>query len=67
MLGDDPRVALKQIEDLERRSRACIVRVGILYEDNCPSLAEYVFHLAMALQAIANGRRRFHGFPITVR
>ena len=67
MQGDNPVIALQEIEDIERRSRACEVRAELCFQDGNPDIADHISSLSLALQAMANIRRSFYKFPIVTR
>ena len=67
MQGDNLIVALQEIEDIERRSRACEVRAELCFQDGNPDTANHISSLSLALQAMANLRRRFYDFPVVAR
>jgi len=67
MQGDNPVVALQEIEDIERRSRACEIRAELRFLDGNPDTADHISSLSLALQAMANIRRSFYEFPIVAQ
>ena len=67
MQGDNPVIALQEIEDIERRSRACEVRAELCFQDGNPDIADHISSLSLALQAMANIRRSFYKFPIVTQ
>lgn len=64
MLGDDPVVALREIEALEWRGRCWELRSDLDHKDEKIVESNDAMTLASAFYAVANGRRRFWGLPV---